>query len=108
MLLPDTPRPARGLPQCVKGIAGLIEVECREREEIEACLHQLGVTDHDFYAFLELLPSVGPRAPSRLQHVSGDVELPVNVAYTCTAPQARRMSSISLRSFEHTSSQIGP
>jgi len=55
MPLPDPPRAPRGLPQRMKGVAGLIEVKRREREEIEACLHQLRVTDHYFHAFLQLL-----------------------------------------------------
>src|SRR3984885_13546760 len=55
MLLSDAPRPARSLSQRVERIAGLVEVECWKSKKIQACFHQLRMTDHDFDAVFELL-----------------------------------------------------
>jgi hypothetical protein len=42
-------------PERVKRVAGLVEIERRKCEQIESCLHQLRVTDHDLDALLQLL-----------------------------------------------------
>src|ERR1700691_5861250 len=55
MLLSDAPRPSRGLTQRVERIPGLVKVERWKSKKIEACLHQLRMTDHDFSAVLKLL-----------------------------------------------------
>jgi hypothetical protein len=39
----------------VKRVAGFVEVERRKRQQVESCLHQLRVTDHDLDALLQLL-----------------------------------------------------
>ena len=34
MLLPDAPRPTRGLPEVCEGVASFVEVECLKRKEV--------------------------------------------------------------------------
>src|SRR5260370_41154260 len=53
--LANAPGPPRGLPQRVKRIAGLIEVDRREPEQVESCLDKLGMSDDNLDAVSDLL-----------------------------------------------------
>ena len=54
MPLADAPGTAARLAQGMQRIAGLIEIQCRKGQQVEARLHQLRMTDHDFDASLQL------------------------------------------------------
>src|ERR1035438_5337179 len=59
MLLPYAPRAPAGLPQSVQGIAGFVEEDGRELQQVESGLDQLGMADDDVDSALQLLAVPG-------------------------------------------------
>src|ERR1035438_8334657 len=59
MLLPYAPRAPAGLPQSVQGIAGFVEEDGRELQQVESGLDQLGMADDDVDSSLQLLAVPG-------------------------------------------------
>src|SRR5260370_10468786 len=53
--LGDTPGSPRGLSQGMERIAGLVELDRRDPQQVESCLDQLGMTDDNLDSIRDLL-----------------------------------------------------
>src|SRR5260370_41007904 len=64
--LADTPGSPRRLSQGMERVAGLVEVDRREPQQIESYLDQLGVTDENIDSIRDPLPA--PMLPFQRRH----------------------------------------